>query len=260
MQLPTIVFLDIDKTIIGRANAAVERYFLHKVIHEVIDAGELPSSARPSPALSPEAEMGPLIRPGFAQAMRHLRGTLPNLELFVCTMGTPSTVSELKVPGIERATGVRFNRPLFHRTLCQSVTVEDRKLVGSCFRQAIAALSKRKKYAGLDRPSVAARVFREHFFMVDDTANVAFDDASNARLVVCPPYEFMPAPAGLLTGVPPVALRSPKVASYAAARGLHRGRKDDGDHDDGDHDTFWATLAAASTPGKGVAGILAALR
>jgi hypothetical protein len=184
-QLPTVLFLDLDKTVIGRAHAAVERHFLRKVIDEVADAGEL-SCGRPMP-LAPEEEMAPLLRPGFADAIRRLRATLPNLEVFVCTMGVHKNVMELKVPGIERATGLRFNRPVFCRDDCQSAAKEDLKLVGACFHRAIDALSKRKKYAFLKRdPAMAVRVFDERFFMIDDTPRVAFDEASNARLITCP--------------------------------------------------------------------------
>jgi hypothetical protein len=255
-RLPTVLFLDLDKTVIGRANAAVERFFLHRVVKEVADAGELPESARPRRPVDPVEEMASILRPGFGDAMRRLRRVFPTLEVFVCTMGVPATVTELKVPGIEGAAGVRFNRPLFHRGLCQSAAAEDRKLVGACFRQALQALSRRPRYAGLGLATdaaVADLVFRERFLMIDDTPEVAFDAASNRRLLVCPPYTA-PGPEGSavagIAGIPAAALRSPKVAEYLAGVEDRKRKKPivvtPEERSASAADAFWPSLAAAA--------------
>lgn len=49
--------------------------------------------------------------------------------------------------------------------------------------------------------------------MVDDTPNVAWDDASNRRMVVCRAFERMPA-WDVLRGVHRDALHHPKVLKY----------------------------------------------
>ena len=254
-RLPTVLFLDLDKTVIGRANAAVERFFLHRVVKEVADAGELPASARPRRPLDAVEAMASILRPGFGEAIRRLRRVFPTLEVFVCTMGVPATVTELKVPGIEGASGVRFNRPLFHRGLCQSAAAEDRKLVGACFRQALQALSRRPRYAGLGLATdaaVADRVFRERFLMIDDTPEVAFDSASNRRLLVCPPYTASGPDGGLAltSGIPAAALRSPKVAEYLATVEERQRKKPivvtAEERAASATDAFWPSLAAAA--------------
>jgi hypothetical protein len=237
-MLPYIIFLDIDKTVIGRAHSVVERFFLRKVIAEVGAAGEL--DARKVVPLDPAAEMAPLLRPGFGDAIRRIKKALGgHVELFVCTMGVPSTVMELKAPGIECSAGVRFNRPLFHRGICQSSASPDKKLVGACFKVAAAALARRK-YPALRDPAAVHRTFHERFFMVDDLSDVAFDDASNKRMLVCPPYEHHPW-SDPLEGVPASVLRSPKVALYVKERvgGWGQQKTPDG----GNADDFWPSFA-----------------
>ena len=238
IKLPTIIFLDLDKTVIGRADAAVERFFLRKVIDEVFDAGELAERPRP---LSPKDEMGPLIRPGFGEAMQRIKKALP---IFACTMGVAATVIEMKVPGIEQATGIRFNRPIFHKGICQSAADPGKKLVRQCFDLAIDHLAKRSKYGDCLRRR-RNKVFEERFFMVDDTADVAFDDASNAKMVLCPPYVYAPRVRSYVdpfVGIDSKVLESPKVALYIASMKVNAEEKE---KTQTALDTFWPDLAHA---------------
>ena len=263
-ELPTVVFLDIDRTIIGRANASVERFFLRKVIAQLGEAGEIPTSRLPQPPyISPALEMDPVLRPGFADAIQRIRKVFANVELFVCTMGVPVTVTDHKVPGIEAVSGVRFNRPLFHRDFCQSAASKERKLVAQCFRHAIEALSHKKKYReALSDPARCRRVFDERFFMVDDTLDVAFDDRSNARLIKCPPFQYMPE-SDPFVGIGAAVLKSPKVARYI--REAH-GPKSPKSHSNRNHskhstknhesDGFWPELADAAEECRSVPALI----
>jgi hypothetical protein len=219
-RLPVVLFLDLDKTVIGRADSAVERFFLRKVLAELHEAGELPAAALPAAALDPAAEMAPLMRPGFGDAIRHVRRHIRHVEVFVCTMGAPATVLELKAPGIRAASGVALREPIFHRELCQSAARPDRKRVGACFRQAAATLAA-DGYPALRDPAAVDEVFRTRFFMIDDTPDVAFDDISNARLVTCPPFEGPRLERGLdvFRGLlPAAAMRNRKVVEYVGGR------------------------------------------
>lgn len=207
-RLPFVVFLDVDKTLIGRAEGSVARFWLRRVVRELVEAGELPASAGPTPT-DPRADMEPLLRPGVGDALRRIRNALGHVEYFVCSLGQQPVVAELKAPGIERAAGVRFRRPLFCVSTddscnCRSAASPDRKLVARCFARAVAELARRG-YPALRNPSAAKRVYSERFFMVDDTPGVAFDDASNGRLVTCPPYMHTPF-CDPLEGIPPRAL------------------------------------------------------
>jgi hypothetical protein len=258
-KLPVIAFLDLDKTVIAKPHAQVEHLFLRKIVQELGDAGEIPArllAQLPEPPL-PEDEIGPLLRPGFADAVRRINAALgPNVEWFVCTMGFPITVSELKLPGIERATGLRMNRPVFDQPACRAAVDDGSKLVWQCFQKAIVSLQRKKKYAPvreqLRDPKVVLDVFTQRFFMVDDTPNVAFDSASNMRLITCPPYEHE-APSTAAT-MPDSILRLPKVRDYLKRRPLPppggpgpTARAPD---------TFWQDLASIAERQRTVNGML----
>lgn len=220
-QLPFIMFLDIDKTLIGQAHAASHRFWLHAAVRELAEAGVLPRGAGARlPVLDPAAEMAPLLRPGVAEGLRRIRRALPGAELFVCSAGTRALVHGLKVPGIERACGLKFNRPVFcastdPRENCRSVAFGHLKLVRACFDRA--ALSLRRKYPALRDAAAREAVFDTRFFMVDDTASVALDAPSNKRLIQCPPYEVRPW-ADPFEGVPRTILTHPLVMEYVRAQ------------------------------------------
>lgn len=66
--LPFVLFLDIDKTMIGRSHALTARFWLRKAIHEMGREGVLPAAlARRCPSPTAEdAQVGPdLLRPGL---------------------------------------------------------------------------------------------------------------------------------------------------------------------------------------------------
>lgn len=208
-MLPYVVFLDIDKTLIGRSHALVARFWLRRAIQELAREGALPprlAHASPAPT-APDAQVGPdLLRPGVGDALRAMQDAVlaPDgkscVEFFICSLGTRPNVAECKVPGLERHTGVRFNRPLFCTSVdgapdnCRSGAEADKKLVRSCLDRALAVLARRPRYArALAEPGAAAQVFQHRFLMIDDTPNIAVDPVVNRRaLLVCPPYEHAP--------------------------------------------------------------------
>jgi hypothetical protein len=195
-SLPTVVFLDVDYTLIGHSEAACDRYWVARVAKDVEDSHELPKGTCPEPLIDALAEIEPLLRPNLRAGLIGLRQALPNCEIFVCSYGQRAVVEDLKVAGVERATRIRFNRPIFCCTSDRDANVKTsathvkKKLVRKCFDVAARRLSR--KYPLLGDFKTVDKVFQTRFFMVDDTPDIAYDAASNARLVVCPAYKFRP--------------------------------------------------------------------
>ena len=265
-HLPTVVFLDVDYTLIGHSEAACDRYWVARVAKDVEDSHELPRGTCPTPLIDARAEMEPLLRPNLRAGLVGLQRALPDCEFFVCSYGQKAVVEDLKVAGIERATRVRFNRPIFSCTSDRDANVKTaaahvkKKLVRKCFDVAARRLSR--KYPLLRDPKVVDGVFRSRFFMVDDTPDIAYDAASNARLVVCPPYKFRPAAAAAASAggasLPQKALRHPLVQDFIRElqkkpplEALPRDAEDD----------FWLRLAdVAKQSGGSVPAILKRMR
>lgn len=228
-KLPFICFLDIDKTMIGRSHALTARFWLRRVIAELVDAGEVQVSLKTQKcplSSDPDAHVGAdLIRPRLGEALRLMKSASNNgIEFFVCSLGTRPNVAQCKVPGIEKCIGMRFNRPLFCTSVdgevdnCNAATAPgNKKLVYQNFCTAIAVLAKRKKWAAaLSKKGAMQHVFDKRFIMIDDTPDVALSDACNARIVTCTPYEHTPW-VSATAGIPEELLRHPRVSSYLRA-------------------------------------------
>ncbi len=258
MALPFILFLDIDKTMIGRSHALTARFWLRKAVQEMAREGVLPAALarRCPPATAEDAQVGPdLLRPGLGDALRAMARALrlaagaPCLELFVCSLGTRANVAECKVPGIERHARVRFNRPLFCASQdgapdnCRASSAEDKKLVRSCFLRAVQALSNKKRWASaLARPGAVDAVWRSRFLMIDDTPDIALDAESNARVHLCPAYQRQPW-VDATAGAPRAALAHPAVRAYLKAHPPPPRRR--AEEAEEDADAFWPTFADA---------------
>lgn len=224
-MLPRIVFLDIDQTIIGNSLSSIYRVLLHDVVRDLVQAGELDANIKP---LNMKTEIAPVIRPHFEQVMKrlskHYQGTL---ELFVCTLGTSRMTHALKIPGIEQATNITFNRPIF----CNSHNEEEnsqatgntkKKLVYKCFLKAVASL--KHKYPALNNAENVEMVFRERFIMVDDAGpDVSFDEKSKPHIIKCPAYA-MCSHRKPHRGIPANVLAHPKVNTFVKDWAHHRAK------------------------------------
>ena len=221
-KLPYVVFLDVDRTLIGNTRTCGHRFMIRRVIQELAEAGVIaPEAAATVRPIDPAAEMMHALRPGVADALHRIRSALPGTEFFLCTLGFHDIVHGCRAPGIEAATGVRFRRPMF----CSGATYDPdncrtlsscgrKKLVGRCFARALESL--REDYPALERggADAARTVFEERFLMVDDTPAVAIDAPSNARLIVCPPYRHTGPWVDPFWGVPQELLAHKEVETF----------------------------------------------
>jgi hypothetical protein len=221
-HLPLVIFFDIDRTLIGRADCLVTHYFLWKALREW--SPELATALGNEPPIADET----LVRPELGESLRRLFSALrraegaDTIELFVCSLGTKHAVSECKVPGIERIARIRFNKPYFCTSYddadnCRSYMDDSKKLVRPCFERAIDVLARKAKWrdiAGwLQQPATRQAMFDNRFIMIDDTPNVALEAESNSRLLCCDPYQVRPwydVVAKLRRSVPPRLLEGSK--------------------------------------------------
>lgn len=245
VRLPYIIFTDMDHTLIGQAEAECDRYWVMRVAKDLEESHELPQGTCPDPLIDARSEIAPLLRPGVGAGLRKIRAALPDSEFFVCSYGQQSILNDLKMKGFEAATGFRFRRPFFSVTSDEETNLKPAsshktKLVRKCFDVACARLARRV-YPDLRDAKAVEEVFRNRFFMVDDKFGIAYDKASNSRLVVCPPYTFRPPPrANKFEGLPSKVLRHPKVRDFIL-NGLSSKQLPEQQSDKDDN--FWERLA-----------------
>lgn len=250
MRLPFVMFLDIDRTCIGNATSLAGHYCLSQVVKELDDRRSMAHRIAPVPA----SYRNDIVRPGLGKSFREVRKSLravdghDSLEIFVCSLGQRGLVTECKVPLIEDVAGIKFNRPLF----CVSTTADEncqafadgrKKLVRKCFDVAMRALVRKRKWRHLanDVEQWSTYLHSRRFLMVDDTPSVAYDAASNRKLVVCPPFDRCPV-FDVLSCFPKRVRENANVIAYVEQNPKFFSqdtRKDMG------MDSFWPAFAGA---------------
>ncbi|PNH01941.1 hypothetical protein TSOC_012115 [Tetrabaena socialis] len=136
-MLPFVIFLDVDKTMIGRAHALISRFWLRRVIAELMRAGEVPFVKNcPSPT-DPDSQLRTM-----SSAWRIPR---PRRELLVTR--SPFDKEPFSSANITRASsGESDNAPLIERIL--SLRAEKAALLGFA---SFADLSMASKMATVDK-------------------------------------------------------------------------------------------------------------
>jgi hypothetical protein len=178
---PFVLLLDLDHTVIGSTGAQWAQVCVHEAARKLMAAGAVPgSSARTrvdEPDLVPALTEGGVLRPGFAAFVRGLRALLRGttgtpLEVFVYTNAHAAWAAR-KVDAVERASGVRFRRPLLSGdpyTLdgviskpggeAKVARVKSLRLVLPVIVRSLA-----KRYPALD----ARALLRDRLLFIDDT-------------------------------------------------------------------------------------------
>ena len=202
-ELPLVVLLDLDGTMVGRVGPLLCEYELHKALAAAkatakatggsSDGSSSSSSrsrasrSRASAASVPKALRDSIVaRLGWGVIRPHLvrfcKGVGPGIELFVYT-ASDATWASFIVPCVEASLGVKFNRPIFTREDC---------VRHAGFRKTIDGLkpaivrSLKRRYPAMTSPAS----LRDRVVLVDNTANVMVDPRESSRVVACPTYDY----------------------------------------------------------------------
>jgi hypothetical protein len=170
---PLVIVLDMDGTIIGDIRPQLQLVELHKSLKaqdkkvNVLNIKDFQSRLRSG-----------IVRPYFSKFVKKLKEHNTNVEFFVYTASEKKWAHFL-VPQIEKAAGVKFNRPIFTRDDCTSdykKTVSN--IMGGIFK------SLKKRYGVLKKKDMEDRIV-----IVDNTSEV-FDQNNQRFLIHCPTYDF----------------------------------------------------------------------
>ena len=160
-----VLFLDIDGTLIGRADPWVQKYC--NETGERTDNNEIEIPVQ-------------LLRPGLGPALQRMATCLDGqLRIYLCTKGRRGQVHACKLPTLERyfaAHGLQISRPVF----CMSADGDEDM---SC----CPVTGKKLLRSWLAR-ALVGQIDLEHtsrFLLVDDSVDVA-DDMT--KVITCPTF------------------------------------------------------------------------
>jgi hypothetical protein len=165
------VFLDLDNTIVGNGSALLQAW-------QIVGSTRWPNLIDTTTVFSTV-----FVRPGLSNFITELKRGLQNVEVFVYSAGTREWVESV-VAGVERSTGVRFNRPLFCRddmvvasgTMCKSLA--------AVLPKAAAAI--KDKYPSLKQRSGLHALMADRVCLVDDIPTVLLE---KGKQIVSPCYQ-----------------------------------------------------------------------
>ena len=194
-MLPFIFILDIDGTIVGNVKYQVARYSLVEDIRK--SSGKRLTEKRDVPiSYHPESM---LIRPGFQEFLKKVKGAYPQAEFFIYT-ASEDKWAEKEIAMMEKSLGFKFRRPLFTRKDCV-----DNGGYKKSVKQILPAIWKSlsKEYSAIAGKSAASESARK---MVVDTRLVVIDNMPvfvdcKDRVIMCPTYDYIYA-EDITDGIP----------------------------------------------------------
>lgn len=173
---PLVIVLDVDGTIIGDIRPQLQLVDLHNSLKKhdkkagVFNVREFQARLRQG-----------IVRPYFTKFIKKMKESVPNVEFFIYTASEKKWAHFL-IPHIEKAVGIKFNRPIFTRSNCVIVNNECKKTTASIMPGVLKSL--KSKYGILSKKDLEDRIL-----IIDNTQEV-FDQHNKQFLLHCPTYDF----------------------------------------------------------------------
>jgi hypothetical protein len=200
-DLPYIVILDWDGTIAGKVDFQSQRFALQQYYKKY--GLKHKADNRVPKAFLPNSY---LIRPGFAAFIKdltdHYRG---NIYFFIYT-ASEKTWAHKEIQWVEKAHGIKFQRPIFTRDDCVTDNVGSyRKSIQHIFPRILRSIGK-KSLSKQDKQEM----IKNRIMIIDN--NSVYNDLQD-HLLLCPDYSYMVF-ENLLEEIPVSYLKHPHVRQY----------------------------------------------
>lgn len=180
--LPYIFIFDIDQCLIGDIGTVGNEYDVIKLIYKKCKIENILNKCNETIDIIDELNDG-LLRPNFKKFIDYIKKKYKNVELFIYTKSSHNWTNNTKMVNIEKASGVKFNKPYFTR----ENTSNGEKLLGNIFETIIEELIK--KYPELKEDINKKKVFDERLVFIDDIQNNLKDYPK--KQIVCPEYNYI---------------------------------------------------------------------
>jgi len=185
-KLPFILIFDIDHAIIGDIRNCVDEKNILEIIFEQCKSQNITIKC-PENKFNIEDELkGGLLRPNLKEFVDFCEKKYKNVELFIYTNSSHGWTNGGLVPNIEKASGLKFNKPYFTR---EYSSMRMKKRISFAYDEIMNVLEK--KYPILSKSEKYKQdVFTNRIVFIDDIENNVADLVS--KQIVCPRYEYIP--------------------------------------------------------------------
>lgn len=177
-EKPLVFIIDIDGTMIGDIRPQITLYELNLAIKK----HDKHVNVMNFKDFQYKLKHGGIVRPYFAKFVKKIKETIPTAEFFLYT-ASECKWARFLVPHIEKAIGIKFNRPIFTRANCIIDNKSDiKKALCNITPSVLRAL--KKKYGELKKHDLMNRMLA-----IDNTYDV-FDETDQKYVIHCPSYDY----------------------------------------------------------------------
>ena len=186
-KLPLIIIFDIDQTIIGNVKMLSKEYELLEYIYNSCKKKSINMKCPYVDLLDMQDELiGGLLRPYVKDFLTFCNDKFKHVEVFFYTNSSYNWTNRALGKNIEKALGVKINRPFFTRE--NSMTQDMKKSLVHIY--PLITKSLQKKYPLMKKEQNREYVFNNRTIFIDDIKDNIFSYTN--RQLVCPAYNYCP--------------------------------------------------------------------
>ena len=182
VKLPYIFIFDIDNCIIGNVEYPIIESNLLEIIKMSCDSKNITKKCEKSINFVNELKKG-LLRPYFVNFIKFIKKKYKNVELYVYTNSSYSWTHGGLVENIEKASGVKFNKPYFTR---ENSNFDLSKSLTNVYKIIVKNLVK--KYRSLNNKNIIKELFDNKVVFIDNIKDNLNDYPE--KQITCPSYDF----------------------------------------------------------------------
>lgn len=180
--LPYIFIFDIDNCIIGNVDYPIIECNLLEIIKMSCDSKNITKKCKKNINFVNELKKG-LLRPYFVNFIKFIKKKYKNVELYVYTNSSYSWTHGGLVENIEKASGVKFNKPYFTR---ENSNFDLSKSLTNVYKIIVKNLVK--KYRSLNNKNMIKELFKNKVVFIDNIKDNLNDYPE--KQITCPSYDF----------------------------------------------------------------------
>jgi len=177
MDLPLVIVLDIDGTLIGDIRPQLSLYEIDAAITTKNKKHHLVTSKSLQYSLKYEG----IVRPYAIKFIKSMKQHYPQSQFFIYTASEKKWANFL-ITQLEKAHKVKFHRPLFTRDNCTFVNNEHMKFVSSISPTILKSL--KRQY-----PRLSMRDLDNRMLVIDNNMSI-FGPNDQSKVIMCPTYDY----------------------------------------------------------------------
>lgn len=200
-ELPLIIILDWDGTVVGRVDYQSQRFALHQYYKRY--GVKIKNETKIPQAFYPDRM---LVRPGLVKFIEELTAYYRGNVYFFIYTASERTWAYKEIQWVEKTHQIKFQRPIFTRDDCKVDNGGSyRKSIHHIYPRLLKSIGK-----GHLTRTQKEEILKSRILIIDN--NAVYNDMQE-HLLICPHYHYMVF-ENLLEEIPESLLKHPQISQY----------------------------------------------